>query len=372
MTSIIAKTLDDYVQSTSKVWSHDRANTVGASEVGQCARKVFWLKNENDSARRADRDPEYRDSWGARMRGTIFEDKFWEPALRAKFRDRLRMAGNDQKTLTDNFLSATPDGMIVNLTPIEQDEIGTTGDCVMVECKTADPRTNLTEAKSANVYQTQVQMGLVRECTSYKPMHSILSYTDASFWSDVKEFVIAFDEGVFETAKQRAMTIMTADAGSDLQPEGWIAGGTECNYCPFTKACGIERRNLPFQDIAPVDPQFAAEIRSMARDLKLLEEHRDSLDADFRELQNDIKDRLREKGIKKIPGVVTWSSVKGRGSYDNKAIREAASEAGVDVEQFQTIGEPTDRLVIQIGSSTDDSMPGPVAAGLNQKEGTRT
>ena len=359
---IIKQTLDAYASALNKIWSHDRASTVGASEVGQCARKIFWFKHENDSARRAERDVEYHDIWGARARGTVFEDAFWEPALRARFRDRLRLAGKDQKTFTDNFLSATPDGMIVNLTVEEKAAIGTQADCCMVECKTADPRTNLTEAKSANVYQTQVQMGLVREMTDYKPTHSILSYTDASFWSDVKEFVIAFDENVFETAQARAMNIMTMDSGADLKPEGWIAGGAECNYCPFTKACGIERRNLPFQDIAPVDPQFAAEITDMVRGLKMLEAGRDGLDGEYRELQDAIKKRMRDKGIKKIPGVVTWSVVKGRTGYDNRAIKQAAVEAGVDIRQFETIGEPSDRLVIQIESSQEDSMPGPATA----------
>ena len=359
---IIKQTLDAYASASGKIWSHDRSSTVGASEVGQCARKIFWLKNENDSARRAERDAEYHDSWGARARGTVFEDSFWEPALRARFRDRLRLAGKDQKTFTDNFLSATPDGMIVNLTAEEKAAIGTQADCVMVECKTADPRTNLTEAKSANVYQTQVQMGLVREMTDYKPTHSILSYTDASFWSDVKEFVIAFDFTVYTVAQERAMRIMTADAGHDLQPEGWIAGGAECRYCPFTKACGIERRNLPFQDIAPVDPQFAEEIAQMARQLKTFEAARDGCETSLRALQEQIKSRLREKGVKKIPGVLTWSTVKARAGYDNRAIKQAAVEAGVDIRQFETTGEPSDRLVIQIESSKDDSMPGPATA----------
>ena len=102
-----------------KLWTHDRSNTLGASEVGQCARKIFWLKSENDSAHRVDRDPDYTETWGARMRGTVFEDKFWEPALRARFGERLLFAGKDQKTFVSDFLSATPDGMIIDLTAEE-------------------------------------------------------------------------------------------------------------------------------------------------------------------------------------------------------------------------------------------------------------
>jgi hypothetical protein len=363
MTGFIKQALDNHVNSGRKKFSHDRSQTAGGSEIGQCVRKIFWLKSEGDPVHGVARDPEYTDSWGARIRGTVFEDAFWEPALRASYGIRLKFAGKQQRTFTNGFLSATPDGLIVELTEKEKAEIGTKADCVNVECKTADPRTNLAEAKSANVFQVQVQMGLVRDNTPYKPTHCILSYTDASFWSEVKEFVIAFDPKIYQIAKQRAMLIMTATDVAEVKPEGWIAGGKECNYCPFTKACGIERRNLPFQD-EDVDPQFAAEMRELAITYRDLEQFSEKADAALRQTQVVIKSRLRAKGVRKIPGVLNWSQVKARGSYDAKAIREAAIAAGIDVEQFATVGEPSDRLAILIGSSEDEPVPGPVTAAV--------
>ena len=132
----------------------------------------------------------------------------------------------------------------------------------------------------------------------------------------MKEFVIAFDQSIYDAAKERATLLMTATEANELKPEGWIAGGSECNYCPFTKACGRERSNLPFADV-PVEPQFAAEIADKVLAIKSLEGQRDDADALMRELQDELKARLREKGVRKIPGIVTWSSVKGRFSYDN-------------------------------------------------------
>ena len=159
--------------------------------------------------------------------------------MRARFGERLKFAGRDQKTFVDNFLSATPDGMVIDLTEEEKAEIGTEADCVMAEAKTADPRSNLTDPKATNAYQVQIQMGLMREQTPFKPTHSLLSYTDASFWNEVKEFVIPFQPKLYEVAKDRAALIMTAKNIDDLKPEGWIGGGKECRYCPFTHACGI-------------------------------------------------------------------------------------------------------------------------------------
>lgn len=343
---MIKKALEQYAASQNRAWASDRSQTVGASEVGQCARKVYWLKNENDPSHAAPRDPDYVDTWGARFRGTVMENEFWFPAMKLQFGERLKFAGPDQQTFTSGFLSATPDGLIDGLRPGELKELPD-GGCVTGECKSADPRSNLTEAKAENIYQTHIQMGLVRKLTPYQPTHSLLSYIDASFWNEVREFVIPFDPKVFAAGEARATMIMTATDAADLKPEGWIAGGHECDHCPFTKACGIERRRVPVTPEA-ADPQFVAEITDLARAIKQLDEASDANATRARELTDELKTRLRAKNVRAIPGVVSWSSVKGRSGFDNKAIKQAAIEAGVDVEQFATQGEPTDRLVITL------------------------
>ena len=131
----------------------------------------------------------------------------------------------------------------------------------MVECKTADPRTRLEQAKPEHVYQAQVQLGLLRELTPHRPNFALISYTDASFWDNVLEFVVAFDPAIFATAKERARNIMLARSAAELSPEGWVAGGSECKYCPFTTACGRARTGKT----AGVDPQFVAEVGDLAR-----------------------------------------------------------------------------------------------------------
>jgi len=49
---------------------------------------------------------------------------------------------------------------------------------------------------------------------------------------------------------------------------------------------------------------------------------------------------------------VTWSPVRGRPAFDDKAIREAAARAGVDLAQYEVVGEPTDRLVIRVAEQS--------------------
>jgi hypothetical protein len=107
------------------------------------------------------------------------------------------------------------------------------------------------------------------------------------------------------------------------------------------------------------DPQFVAEISDLAREAKARRALVDAAISDLREIEHDIRERLRAKGVRRIDGegiAVNWSSVKGRPSYDWPKIREAAAAAGVDLAQFGTVGDPTDRLTIRITGHRNDAV----------------
>lgn len=344
---MIKDILDGYARSPSMqtMFLVDRNRTIGASEIGQCARRMYWVKTQGQA------DTSYVDNWGAKMRGKIMEQKFWVPAMVRRFRNKLLLAGNKQTQIHDQLLSCTPDGLLVDmprdcLAHMGVPDIGPSR-CLVVECKTIDPRVNLTEAKQENMLQTQVQLGLIRELTRYKPEYALISYMDASFWDDVDEFPIKFDAALYQRMHDRAVKIKTASSPSELKPEGWIAGGKECEHCPFVGPCGIVRRSVPERE-ALDDPQFAAEMLDMCREHEVLKKELDTITAELNEKKDQIKTRLREKGVRKLPGIVTWSGVKGKSSTDNAALKQAAIAAGIDVEQFQNTGEPSDMLLVRI------------------------
>jgi hypothetical protein len=149
------------------------------------------------------------------------------------------------------------------LAPLGVADIGP-GRCFTVECKSVDPRANLDKAKAEHSYQTQVQLGLLREVTGYKPEFAVISYIDAAWWHEVKEYVTRFDPAVYAAAKMRARKIMEANAFDAFPPEGWISGGRECSYCPFTRQCGRERVAMPTSRAANPDPQVVAAARTLA------------------------------------------------------------------------------------------------------------
>ena len=351
---MIREALFQFATATARVFD-DRNSTVGASEIGQCARKVFFAKNSDDPLYHIAADEGFAETWGATLRGKLVEEHFWTPALRARFGSKLLYAGDDQRMFTSAFLGATPDALLIDaphdaLSHLGVPDIGGDGSIVL-ECKSVDPRARIGEAKPEHVYQTITQLGLLRELTKHRPQWAVISYVNASFIDDVKEFPVQFEPQIYANAKARAAQIMTATRADELKPEGWIAGGKECAYCPFTKACGIERRTVAANGSDCVDPQFVAEMRELAVAYKVRQAEVDAAEARLRASQYEIKERLRAKQLRRVVGddfTVTWSPVKGRSGIDVKALSAAATAAGINVTKFETAGDPGDRLAVLI------------------------
>lgn len=352
---MIKEAVHDYAAKLNKVFAHDRSLTVGASEIGLCERRVFCTKDQLRKAKLAKKTLpppiEMTGSWGASVRGTVMEEQFWVPAMRAKYGKRLAWIGRDQRTLALGNLSATPDGVLTGVRN-ELREFGiktVKSGCVLLECKTIDPRVTLREAKAENRYQVQVQMGLVRECTEYKPDYAVISYVNASFWDEVEEYAESFDPKIFEAAKSRADKILSATRMDQLKPEGIISGGRECEYCPFTKECYKDVRDVPKYEVDPrmVDDQQWIEMIKQQCDAVLeLEEQKDTVEEAIAEGKLQIKDELKKANIRKIKGVVSWSPIKGAARVDNAKFQAAALAAGIDVDDYRVVGEPTDRFQI--------------------------
>ena len=341
---LVKSCYDEYARSLERAPGEVRGRTVGASEIGQCMRKVHWRKRGGEV------DEGHRERYGAHLRGTLIERHLWLPAMRARYGGDLLFAGDDQRAFELGMVSATPDGLVVRQPAGALAEYGVEdcGGCFVVECKSIDPRTHLREAKAENVFQVQLQLGLIRDCTEWQPEWALVSYTDASFVDEVSEYAVQFDPAVYEVAKARAAQVLTARSGAELLPEGYIAGGRECDWCPHTRICGLADR--PPADGSsrglPIEAQFVAEVMDLCR--QLLHVRQDAADAEeeVKWLQALIKDRLRAKGLRKVPHVVTWSSVKGRNTVDMAALRQVCADAGIVVEEFSSAGEPTDRLTV--------------------------
>jgi len=345
--------MDTYAASRPKKFGKKRALVVGASEVGRCMRQIGYLKKSEDTRFEVETDKDYVNSYGAITRGNVFETH-WVKAMKHQYGDNFIMAGSKQRSWTVGVLSGTPDGIMINQKRDALKHLGVKNiksDCFVIDCKTIDPRINLKEAKPEHVFQIQVQLGLLRELSEYKPVYGVLSYHNASFVDDIVEFLVLFAPSVDAEAKVRAAKIIHSESAAELLPEGWIAGGKECDYCRFQQACSGIRGNVPATETKKLDPQTLEHFIQLAMEYEGYDDTISGLEAKKRELQHNIKTQLQEHGLRKIDdgGIkIVWSPVVGRTSWDMPKLRAAAQAAGLDIQQFETVGDATNRLTVTV------------------------
>ena len=350
---------DRWVASQEKTWAHDRSKSLGASEAFGCLRKAAFKK------RGYPEDSDEPQSWGALRRGDLIENEFVGPEMQCMIQEmtedmRMHQQGEKQRTFIDKNLSATPDGLVIYcdddaLAHYGIPSLGTGGDpeapeaCFVFEIKSIDPRVNLKEEKQIHHGQAQIQMGLIRRQTSWKPQFAVVIYIDASFFDDIDIFVVEYDEKAFQAAVSRADTVFDDNIDvSEILAEGKITG--ECKYCPFTKACAeATHGSMPQEGTALGDGDLPED--RVEEFLELFREEREASRAkkEVEQAQKEAAERLkmflRDVGARRVElaeeGVkVSVSWTKGRKTLDQNAMKED----GIDLEKYMVEGKGHERI----------------------------
>lgn len=346
---------DIYYANNQKSWAHDRSSTVGASEVWQCLRMVWYDKRGHQFGLKPD---EQDNNWGAMERGNLIENYFVVPGLRLALPRlgtlpegvQLILAGSDQKTLVIDKNSATPDGLITGLARgpltikgggqvIEIDDIES--DCIVLEIKSIDPRATLLEEREKHRGQTQVQLGLIRETMPHKPVYSIVLYVDASFINKVTPFVVKFDPEQYAYARSRAADIYRIDDPLMIMPEGRFSG--QCETCKWRGPCmGANIGSIPAKDATNPDPEVGKVLDPLVRaliDARKAYEDAEKLVEVRKEL---VKQAMLDARVSKYVGKTwsaTWYSSKGAAQLDRKKLAEE-----IDLAPYMKEGKPNDQL----------------------------
>lgn len=360
------KIFDGWVADTQKKWGHDRKKTLGGSEAFGCLRKAWYKRNGTPY------DSDYEESWGALRRGDVIENHIVVPAMEwgAKAFDfELMMAGETQVTLFDKTamvdvldedgnvigeepggLSVTPDGLVrgVARNALEKYGIPDLGnDCFMLEVKSIDPRVDLSEEKAIHHGQTQIQMGLMRENTAFKPNYAVILYINASFFDDIEVFVVRYDDKKYKVAKDRAHLIFKTTDPTKLYREGVIDG--TCQYCPFKGTCLIDvQKGMP---AAPgkggdTNPELIAALNEdlIAR-RRVAKKALDKAEKEVALINEEIKGILRDFNTSKAKDPVTGWTVSYSMAAGRKALnKQALEDDGIDVEQYMRQGNPYEIL----------------------------
>lgn len=341
-------------KSDSKTWGgHDRSQTVGASEVGQCHRKLVYDKHNVEP------DAGFKQDLGAAERGNVIEDWVVEN-LQHSLPDDIQLlwaTDEGQQTLVDKDVhqSATPDGLFVSdkrfCLNVDGSEVYT--DCVYNEIKSIDPRPfdSLREPKHVHALQCQQGMDLTRRLTEYKPTHAIITYVNASFLSQIKRFIIPFDQSIADGLKSRSnQTFIDFSPDNLPMAEGKILGGTECQYCAWRRRCnGDLSAALPKEEKSNYEIAVEERLHELAVErADLVAEGKDMQQA-VRDIEQQITEVLQEADTRKVKaewGSVTAYSAKSPPRYD----KEKFEKAGLDYRDFQTEGDYSPRLSVTLRS----------------------
>jgi hypothetical protein len=276
----------------------DRSQTVGASEIGQCARSVWFRKRGQE--------PEREDGWGFRERGHVIE---------AWVMDRLAAAGvpveNVQRQLVQGHLSCTVD-LVLNGEPID--------------LKSIDPRATKLP-KPAHVLQSQVQSAL------WGAERGWLVYVDASDFSSIREFAIPAVD--ITPLHERATAIMTGDMPL---PEGRITGGDECQWCPFQTAC----LGAPIEDKGHLSDEDKQSLELAVATVKRAEDAKKEQEVVAAASRELIREILRAADVRRAPGLARIAR-SARTSLDT----EAMERDGLDLSKYRKPGRVSETVTVE-------------------------
>lgn len=200
----------------------DRSKYVSSSEIGKCARQVWFSKNVPLSEGNAF-------YWGFAERGHSHEAWIVEQLKAYEHDYRWSYIGKEQVSFHADYQSGTPDGLLE-----------ATGMVLVVDFKSIDPRKSLSKLPAAEHLDQLIQnMDLVEHCLDLSVDGALLAYSDASDYSKIHEWLIERDspqvgERMVEL-ETRAHTIMQATSAEQLPAEGVYAG--TCTNCPFKAEC---------------------------------------------------------------------------------------------------------------------------------------
>lgn len=224
---ILQPILDAAVKAKERVWpthtgaSLDRTKYVSASEIGQCARRIWFSKNLPLT--------ESSFYWGYSERGHASEAWIVDKLRSFEHDYRWTYIGKDQVSFHADYQSGTPDGLL------------DTGEMLLVvDFKSVDPRLSIKKLpKKEHLDQIIQNMDLIEHCLDISVSGALLAYSDASDYAKINEWMVnrnspQVGERMVEL-ELRAETIMQATSAEQLEPEGMYNGS--CNQCPFKAEC---------------------------------------------------------------------------------------------------------------------------------------
>ena len=198
----------------------ERGTYLSSSETGSCLRKAFYDRIDK---------PAFEKN-GFAERGHVVEDWLVKQILPLREHGYgIEYVGDEQRTfyIHDLGLAGTPDGLIT---------LPNSGEKVVIEVKSIDPRTNKSKLpKRGHELQLQQNILLVNACLGLDVKRGFIIYIDASNLFDQVEFErpLSLEDQAY--LKARADVLDLASSADELEAEGIMNDG--CDYCTHGAPC---------------------------------------------------------------------------------------------------------------------------------------
>lgn len=340
-----------HVDANPKIWDHDRASTLGASEAFGCLRKAWFDKHGEPKG--YEQDAGYVRTWGAAERGNIMEEHWVVPVLETQNPEGTKFhfgSDEDQVTYVYGANSATPDGLY---TGVSRDALKLYGiddietDCFLLEIKSVDPRTRMDEEKEIHHGQVQQQMGVIRSMTPHKPMYTVILYINASFYDEISVFVVRFDPDYWRSARIRAKQLNAAEKPDAIYAEGILMNG--CDYCRWTTECAkVNKAAVPTKVVKnPFSDEDMDKMRMVAKKERAVDAEMKKLKDEKDDLRSELKMMLSTAQTKKAGDEtfkVSWSWQDGRETLDTAALEAD----GIDLTKYKKKGNGFEKITISV------------------------
>lgn len=198
-----------------------------------------------------------------------------------------------------------------------------------------------------------MQMGLIREQTDYHPEYAVLLYVNASWLSDIRIFVIAYDDAVYRIGRERNEKVFSENDPGLFASEGKL--DSLCDYCQFKKSCQeVTKKRVPNPRKMLTKKEVDAQDTGMVDSLTPLVLERNSLKKDSKELEKQLEDLNEAIRQELIAG--NTSRAQGdnwKVNYTAQAGRRTLSKAlmiegGLDPEKYMQEGGGFEKLTVTV------------------------
>lgn len=333
----------------------DRSKRIGASEIGQCAKKIVGIKLGMKP------DSDKPDVNGFAVRGNVMED-YWSAPL---FREWIKSNGGEllysgqanQVTFTGEGvpLSSTPDGLALGvnrkiLARYGVKDIGKSKS-LLTELKSLDDRVSVDSLpKGPHVPQVLTQIGMIRHATKHRPEWGVIAYVDASDYFKFSLHPVQWDEKKFKALVVRAKNLLACTSWDQVKPEGKINGGKECTLCPLVKQCLGFVPWLAGDDPRAPKPKQVAEVEKVAARLHQAKQAAAAAQQVVRDREADVYGVLNAVGRKFVAGkafTVTARATASQERDDAAAMKAWIKKKGGDPEAFKKSTKPGTSITVE-------------------------